>query len=216
MSSSSKRRLSVDDDVVVISTPQNQKRAASEVATASSASGVKKARQSPAKKALFSPSTPASAAAAAKGKALTVSPTPVKSTAATTSSSSSSTLSPSRSLSVRSSVLFGGEEEDQKALQVHIPVFIHRNVGYKAKGTKEAEEGLNAGQKKAFGTISSKCVIPPDFESSRRYGPLSGISYGQRVLGAFQSGFLEVKGKREFKICVSCGDEGHIKKECEK
>lgn len=215
--SSTKRRLPVED-AVVLSTPKKLA-SSSKDASPSPASVLKKARQSPAKKALFSPGKTASAPSTPSLQTTTpreskklVSPTPVKSSASSSSAVSSSSSSSAHSSAFPSSIFLEAEEEQKEQ---HIPVYIHRNVGYKAKGTEDSEAGLAFGQKKALGVITQKCVIPQDFESSRSYGPLSGVSWGQRVLSCFQAGIIKSKGGRELVLCISCGNEGHFKKECD-
>jgi hypothetical protein len=66
--------------------------------------------------------------------------------------------------------------------------------------------------------VLDHCVIPDDFPQSKRYGPLSGMSHEGRVLAAYSARLLELKdparGWGATAICLICGAEGHVKREC--
>ena len=99
----------------------------------------------------------------------------------------------------------------------YVPTYIHKNVGYQRFGT--ATDRLSDGQKLAFAFVVENYDIPADFETNRKYGPLSGTSYEERVLAAYATkgltpsedadSILVRKG-----ICTFCGELGHKKKLC--
>ena len=99
----------------------------------------------------------------------------------------------------------------------YVPTYIHKNVGYARFGT--ALDRLSDGQKLAFAFVVDKFEIPADFETNRKYGPLSGTSYEERVLAAYATNGLapskdvdpDVIRKG---ICTFCGELGHKKKLC--
>jgi len=99
----------------------------------------------------------------------------------------------------------------------YVPTYIHKNVGYSRFGT--AIDRLTEGQKLAFNFVVEKYIIPSDFETNRKYGPLSGISYEQRLLAAYATNDLEPRGDADSivirkGICTFCGCTGHRKKAC--
>ena len=99
----------------------------------------------------------------------------------------------------------------------YVPTYIHKNVGYSSFGT--ATDRLTDGQKLAFNFVVEQYHIPSDFETNRKYGPLSGTSYEERVLAAYATNGL---GRSEDAdstlirkgICTFCGIVGHRRKLC--
>jgi hypothetical protein len=66
--------------------------------------------------------------------------------------------------------------------------------------------------------IASNFIIPEDFELNRRlYGPHSGTSYYDRLITAYEYNTLQLKpGGRFAKFCSYCGEEGHLRRQCQK
>ena len=99
----------------------------------------------------------------------------------------------------------------------YVPTYIHKNVGYARFGT--ALDRLSDGQKLAFAFVADKYHIPADFETNRKYGPLSGLSFEERVLAAYAiDGLAPSEGADSDVIrkgiCTFCGELGHKKKLC--
>ena len=99
----------------------------------------------------------------------------------------------------------------------YVPTYIHKNVGYARFGT--ALDRLSDGQKLAFAFVVDKFEIPADFETNRKYGPLSGTSYEERVLAAYATNGLTPSKDADPDvirkgICTFCGELGHKKKLC--
>ena len=99
----------------------------------------------------------------------------------------------------------------------YVPTYIHKNVGYARFGT--ALDRLSDGQKLAFAFVVENYEIPADFETNRKYGPLSGTSYEERVLAAYATNGLNPSEDTDPTlirkgICTFCGELGHKKKLC--
>lgn len=99
----------------------------------------------------------------------------------------------------------------------YVPTYIHKNVGYARFGT--ALDRLSDGQKLAFAFVVENYDIPADFETNRKYGPLSGTSYEERVLAAYATNGLTPSEDTDSDlirkgICTFCGELGHKKKLC--
>ena len=99
----------------------------------------------------------------------------------------------------------------------YVPTYIHKNVGYSSFGT--ATDRLTDGQKLAFNFVVEQYNIPIDFETNRKYGPLSGTSYEERVLAAYATNGLDPSEDADSTlirkgICTFCGIVGHRKKLC--
>ena len=99
----------------------------------------------------------------------------------------------------------------------YVPTYIHKNVGYSSFGT--ATDRLTDGQKLAFNFVVEQYHIPSDFETNRKYGPLSGTSYEERVLAAYATNGLDPSEDADSTlirkgICTFCGIVGHRRKLC--
>lgn len=99
----------------------------------------------------------------------------------------------------------------------YVPTYIHKNVGYSSFGT--ATDRLTDGQKLAFNFVVEQYHIPSDFETNRKYGPLSGTSYEERVLAAYATNGLDPSEDADSAlirkgICTFCGIVGHRRKLC--
>ena len=85
---------------------------------------------------------------------------------------------------------------------------------YSAEGTTQ----LTPGQAKVVAFVKANYVIPDDFELDKlRYGPLSGVSFEERLLAAYRWGKLGLKRGARVGAppqCSACGGEGHWPTEC--
>ena len=56
----------------------------------------------------------------------------------------------------------------------------------------------------------------PRSRRARRYGPLSGVSFPQRLLSAYENGLLPggLGKDGSAKRCSRCGGRGHLRMEC--
>ena len=110
----------------------------------------------------------------------------------------------------------------------YIPEYIHKNVDYirKVKVLK-----LSPIQSRVLQWIHDNFDVPNDFEQNRKYGPLSGSSYPDRVITAYRLGSLErikrtdgvdvdddnddkIGSSKHSVICTVCADLGHIADAC--
>ena len=108
------------------------------------------------------------------------------------------------------------EEEDikpappiRKDQNRYVPEHLYKNLDYATSDL----QNLSTGEQKAYRLITQYFNIPKDFEQSRRFGPWSGTCYEERVLAAYQVGQLKLIDSA-VDICVSCGSEGHKKRDC--
>jgi hypothetical protein len=106
----------------------------------------------------------------------------------------------------------------------YIPEYIHKNVDYVRKGEVLK---LSPIQSRVLQWIHDNFDVPNDFEQNRKYGPLSGSSYPDRVITAYRLGSLErikrtddddnddkIGSKKHSVICTVCADLGHIADAC--
>ncbi|KAG1706878.1 hypothetical protein DVH05_027727 [Phytophthora capsici] len=57
--------------------------------------------------------------------------------------------------------------------------------------------------------------VPKDFETNKKYGCHSGLTYEKRLARAYSMGLLPPKcGKKTEAICVTCAKVGHTYKAC--
>ncbi|GMH92307.1 hypothetical protein TrVE_jg7554 [Triparma verrucosa] len=95
----------------------------------------------------------------------------------------------------------------------HVPFYIHKNIDYSVE-TSESILSLPVPKRKAFVLIRDSHDLPVDFET-RKYGPKSGQTFEQRVLGCYDKGMLEDFRKGDIgDICVECGERGHRRNGC--
>ncbi|VEU37524.1 unnamed protein product [Pseudo-nitzschia multistriata] len=104
-----------------------------------------------------------------------------------------------------------GETEDD----AHVPRYIHKNLGYKRRGDAVLDPSVEA----AFALVEEHCGIPPGFENDRKYGPLSGTCFEQRLLDAYDKGMVRPKigpggNTTGIEICTHCASLGHGRDEC--
>ena len=108
----------------------------------------------------------------------------------------------------------------------YIPEYIHKNVDYIRKGNVLK---LSPIQSRVLQWIHDNFDVPNDFEQNRKYGPLSGSSYPDRVITAYRLGSLErikrtddvdddnddkIGSSKHSVICTVCADLGHIADAC--
>jgi hypothetical protein len=96
----------------------------------------------------------------------------------------------------------------------HVPSYLHKNVDYKRKGKADLSDETLA----AYEIVEKHFHIPDGFENSRKYGPLSGTSFEERVISAYSLALLEPKTKESANvaICSVCAVEGHKRSDCPK
>lgn len=94
--------------------------------------------------------------------------------------------------------------------EAYIPTYIHKNLSYRRHGTAS----LPSNVKGAFDLVQEHYEIPVDFEESRSYGPLSGTSFEERVITAYNLSQLEPKNGEGVQICSICVTLGHKRNDC--
>lgn len=95
-------------------------------------------------------------------------------------------------------------------VETYVPTYIHKNLSYKRQGTAPLPSNVKA----TFDLVQEHYEIPADFEQSRFYGPLSGTSFEERVISAYNSSLLEPKNGEDVEICSSCVTLGHKRNDC--
>lgn len=83
-------------------------------------------------------------------------------------------------------------------------------VGYR-DSKQDNTNYLTTGQLKVVEHIKQEYEIPSDFESNvRKFGPLSGLTYEERLISSYEWGLLKNKhGKAgEGRFCWKCQQEG--------
>ena len=68
-----------------------------------------------------------------------------------------------------------------------VPVATHKLVGYAERGVKV----LPPEQVAVFEYVERVCDVPSDFEANHAYGPKSGVSFEERLIGAYVHGLLD-------------------------
>lgn len=102
------------------------------------------------------------------------------------------------------------EKED---LSKFIPTYLHKNVEY----CREGESSLPTTTIQIYKWICDRYEIPNDFEQQRSFGPLSGTTFEQRVIGEYTLGKLnriENAPDEETMICTACAKSGHLRDDC--
>ncbi len=100
------------------------------------------------------------------------------------------------------------EEPETREEPAHVPIYIHKNLNYQRRG----QASLSDKRKRVFELVEEHCLIPPDFENNRKYGPLSGTCFEERAIDAYEKGLLNQSGVQ---ICTYCATVGHEQDECE-
>ncbi|GMI23767.1 hypothetical protein TrCOL_g8648 [Triparma columacea] len=94
----------------------------------------------------------------------------------------------------------------------YIPLSIYKNISYTPR-SPTTHLLLSPPRRVALAKVLEKCSIPADFET-RKYGPLSGTNWEERVLTCYDNGMIG--GEKKELICTECGEIGHKKKHCVK
>jgi hypothetical protein len=118
---------------------------------------------------------------------------------------------PDKKVSTAAFVTPPPKQVSSKKKEEYVPHYIHKNVEYHREG--EAE--LPAIRKKLFEIVTQHYVVPDNFEQNRRYGPLSGTCYEERVIQAYALNNLDaVDPEEQTKICTECAEIGHKRSDC--
>ena len=91
----------------------------------------------------------------------------------------------------------------------YVPAYIHKNVGY----VREGETDLDPTTQKVFELVDQHYIIPEGFENNRKYGPISGVSFEQRVIASYSKNLLDPK-KGQVEICTQCAELDHKRNDC--
>jgi hypothetical protein len=94
----------------------------------------------------------------------------------------------------------------------YVPTYIHKNLSYKRQGSASLPEKVV----KTFELVNEHYEIPDDFETNRSYGPLSGISYEERAIAAYNLSMLNARKGDGVEICSNCVCVGHKRSDCPK
>lgn len=95
----------------------------------------------------------------------------------------------------------------------YVPSYIHKNVEYKRKGKADLSDETF----KTYELVEKHFHIPDDLETNRKYGPLSGTSFEERVISAYSLNLLDPKtadSSKDVQICSVCAVEGHKRAAC--
>ena len=93
----------------------------------------------------------------------------------------------------------------------YVPTAIYKNIQYSVR-TDDSIMKLSVPRRLALTKILELVEIPDDFET-RKFGPLSGTCWEERVLNCYDSGLLKSPGGKEI-ICTSCASEEHRRNDC--
>ncbi|KAG7340144.1 hypothetical protein IV203_006548 [Nitzschia inconspicua] len=105
----------------------------------------------------------------------------------------------------------------------YVPSYIHQNLSYQRRGKAQ----LSSTMKQTFALVEEHYVIPNDFETNMKYGPLSGTCFEERVIDAYNDGLLQCKSSKPeihtqtkttttaiVDICSHCAVTGHKRIDC--
>ncbi|KAG7364023.1 hypothetical protein IV203_037225 [Nitzschia inconspicua] len=106
----------------------------------------------------------------------------------------------------------------------YVPTYIHQNLSYQRRGKAQ----LSSTMKQTFALVEEHYVIPNDFETNMKYGPLSGTCFEERVVDAYNDGLLQYKSSKPethtqtttataattVDICSHCAAMGHKRIDC--
>ena len=117
--------------------------------------------------------------------------------------------------SISKKSVFTSSTSSAKPTEAYVQEHIHKNVEY-TRRSAASFQSLPACMQLAFSSIEANFIIPEEFENSRKFGPLSGVSFEKRLIFVYLGGLLAINGEEgdETIICVCCGRLGHVKKEC--
>ena len=91
----------------------------------------------------------------------------------------------------------------------------NKMIGFFDEGKGKQRDG----EARAYAILRATHIVPEDFLTNSDYGPLSGISFEQRALSAYNDGLLEAKDRsatsEHVVLCTECGaQDGHTFLEC--
>eukprot|EP00980_Cylindrotheca_fusiformis_P011701 scaffold2783_cov129-Cylindrotheca_fusiformis.AAC.2 len=94
----------------------------------------------------------------------------------------------------------------------YVPSYIHKNLSYQRRG----KATLNDKMRQTFDLVELHFKIPSDFEQNRKYGPISGTCYEERVIQAYNLALLEPieRENANLLICSECAVLGHKRVDC--
>lgn len=104
-------------------------------------------------------------------------------------------------------------EADKEDLSKFVPSYLHKNVEY----CREGKSTLSSKTVHIFKWICDRYEIPSDFEQQRSFGPLSGTTFEQRVIGEYTLGKLHRKKNApdgDTMICLACAETDHVRDNC--
>eukprot|EP00536_Pseudo-nitzschia_multiseries_P007253 jgi/Psemu1/304736/fgenesh1_kg.167_\ len=97
----------------------------------------------------------------------------------------------------------------------YVPEHIHKNLQYQRRGKAVLSDTMQ----RVFDLVEEHCNIPADFENDRRYGPLSGTCFEERLVHAYDRGWIQSKSKSKsesagVEVCTQCAELGHGRDDC--
>lgn len=127
-----------------------------------------------------------------------------------------STKGPTRSVALKAKApgvsLAPTKPDIDLSLPDHPQAALHEAVFYKPRGQVQ----LSQGERAALDHVAANYVIPDDFElDTTKFGPLSGVSYEERLLSAYRHALLPLRrGHTRVALCTGCAREGHWVTDC--
>lgn len=101
---------------------------------------------------------------------------------------------------------------EEKKEEGYVPTYIHKSVDY----AREGKAQLDPIKEKVYHLIEDHYVIPPGFETNRKYGPISVVCFEERVIAGYRNNLLEPKGEDQaVEICTHCAESGHVRDGCQ-
>ena len=102
------------------------------------------------------------------------------------------------------------EATSKDAEECELPRAIHLVVGYRDSNQNNTQY-LTPGQIRLVEYIKQEYEIPPDFESNvRKFGPLSGLTYEERLISSYEWGLLQKKCRDAGgRFCWKCEQMGN-------
>ncbi|CAJ1966713.1 unnamed protein product [Cylindrotheca closterium] len=112
----------------------------------------------------------------------------------------------------RAKVITPDKEDDKKKEAEYVPTYIHKNLSYHRKG----KAMLDPTTQKTFDLVTRFFQVPENFEQDRRFGPIAGTCFEERMIQAYNLGMLEPieEENASIELCSSCASEGHKSVDC--
>jgi len=104
------------------------------------------------------------------------------------------------------------KDEDEKKEGEYVPTYIHKNLSYHRRG----KATLDVKTLKAYDLVTRFFKVPENFEQDRRFGPLAGTCFEERIIQAYNLGMLEPIEEKNagIELCSECASEGHKSVDC--